>query len=68
MPCKAKLLLINVGAILNTGLVCSQINIKHYELFLWYGRPAKDVKPYFELKALSEILTIANFRHATSRI
>ena len=38
------------------------------ELFLWYGWPVKDVKFYFRLRLLSEILTIANLQHATSRI
>ena len=38
------------------------------ELFLWYGWPTKGVKPYFQPGPLSEILTIANLRHAASRI
>ena len=38
------------------------------ELFLWYGWPKKGVYPYFQLGPLSEILTIANMRHAASRI
>ena len=38
------------------------------ELFLWYGWPTKGVQPYFQLGLLSEILTIANLRHAASRI
>ena len=38
------------------------------ELFLWYGWPTKDVKPYLQPEPLSEILTIANLRHAASRI
>ena len=37
------------------------------ELFLWYGWPTKGVKPYFQPGPLSEILTIANLRHAASR-
>ena len=39
------------------------ISIKYYKWFLWYGRPTKGVKPYFEQGALSKILTIANSRH-----
>ena len=38
------------------------------ELFLWYGWPRKDAKPYFQPGPLSEILTISNLRHAASRI
>ena len=38
------------------------------ELFLWYGWPTKVVSPYFQLGALSEILTITNLWHPTSRI
>ena len=38
------------------------------ELFLWYGWPTKDVKPYLQPGPLSEILTIANLRHAASRV
>ena len=38
------------------------------ELLLWYGWPTKGVKPYFLPGPLSEILTIANLRHAASRI
>ena len=38
------------------------------ELFLWYGWPMKGIWPYFQPGPLSEILTIANLRHATSRI
>ena len=38
------------------------------ELFLWYGWPTKGVKPYFQPGPLSEMLTIADLRHATSRI
>ena len=30
------------------------------ELFLWYGRPTKCVKLYFQPGPFSEILTIAN--------
>ena len=33
-----------------------------------YGWPMKGVKPYFQPGLLSEILTIANLRHAASRI
>ena len=36
------------------------------ELFLWYGWPTKGVKPYFQPRPLSEILTIANHQHAAS--
>ena len=38
------------------------------ELLLWYGGPTKGVYPYFQPRPLSEILTIANLRHAVSRI
>ena len=38
------------------------------ELFLWYGWPTKDIKPYFQPGPLSEILTIANLQYAASRI
>ena len=38
------------------------------ELFLWYGWPTKGVKPYFQPGPLLEILTIANLRHAASRV
>ena len=38
------------------------------ELFLWYGWPSKGVYSYFQPGLLSEILTIANLPHASSRI
>ena len=38
------------------------------EFFLWYGLPTKGILPYFQPGPLSEILTIANLRHAASRI
>ena len=38
------------------------------ELFLWYCWPTKGVYFYFQPGALSEILTIANLRHAASRV
>ena len=38
------------------------------ELFFWYGLPTKGIYPYFQPRPLSEILTIANLRHAASRI
>ena len=38
------------------------------ELFLSYGWPRKDIYRSFHLALLSEILTIANLRHATSRV
>ena len=38
------------------------------ELFLSYGWLMKGVEPYFQPGPLSEILTIANLRHSTSRI
>ena len=38
------------------------------ELFLWYGWPTKGVQPYFQPGPLSEILTIANLRHAVSKL
>ena len=38
------------------------------ELFLRNGWPTKGVKPYFQSGPLSEILTIANLRHAESKI
>ena len=37
-------------------------------IVLWYGWPTKVVSPYFQPGPLSKILTIANLRHATSRI
>ena len=40
----------------------------HDKLFLWYGRPTKGVWAYFQREPLSEILTVANLRHAASRI
>ena len=42
--------------------------INWIELFVWYGWPTQDVKPYFQPGPLSEILTIANLRQAGSRI
>ena len=33
------------------------------ELFLWYGWPKKGVFPYFQLRPLSEILTMVNLQH-----
>ena len=38
------------------------------ELFLWYGWPTKGVYTLFQPGPLSEILTIANLRHAASRV
>ena len=38
------------------------------ELFLHIDWPVKGVEPYFQLGPFSEILTIANLRHAASRI
>ena len=38
------------------------------ELFVWYGWLTKDVQPYFQPGSLSEFLTIANLRHAASRV
>ena len=38
------------------------------ELFLWYDWPTKSVEPYFQPWPLSEILTIANLRHASRRV
>ena len=38
------------------------------ELFLWYGWQMKGLYPYFQPGPLSEILTISNLQHATSRI
>ena len=38
------------------------------ELFVWYGLLTKGVQPYFQPGSLSEILTIANLRHAASRV
>ena len=38
------------------------------EFFLWYGWPMKGVKSYFQSRSLSEILTISNLWHTTSRI
>ena len=38
------------------------------ELLLWYGWPTKGIYHYFQLRPLSEILTIANLQHAASRI
>ena len=38
------------------------------ELFLPNSWPTKDFKPYFQSGPLSEIFTIANFRHFASRI
>ena len=38
------------------------------ELFLWYGWPTKGVQPYFHPGPLSEILTIVNLWHTTSRV
>ena len=38
------------------------------ELFMWNGWPTRGVKPYFYSGPLSEILTIANLRHAAGRI
>ena len=39
------------------------------ELFWWYGWPAKGLQPYFQPgPLLSEILTITNLWHTTSRI
>ena len=38
------------------------------EFFLWYGWPTKLVYPYFQARLLSEILSIANLQHVTSRI
>ena len=38
------------------------------ELFLWNGSPTKGIKPYFQPGPLSEILTVANLRHAARRI
>ena len=38
------------------------------ELFLRNGWPTKGVKPYFQLRPLSVILTIANLQHPASRI
>ena len=37
-------------------------------IVLWYGWPTKVVSPYFQPGPLSKILTIANLRHAASRI
>ena len=37
-------------------------------VFLWYGWPMKGISPYFQPGSLSEILTIANVRHAASRV
>ena len=38
------------------------------ELFLCYGWPTKGIWPYFQLGPLSEILNMANLRHAPSRV
>ena len=38
------------------------------ELFLWHGWPTKGIEPHFQPGPLSEILTVANFRHAASRV
>ena len=38
------------------------------ELLLWYGRPTTGLYSYFQPAPFSEILTIANLRHAESRI
>ena len=38
------------------------------ELFLSYGWPTKGIYPSFQPALLSEILTIANLRHAMSRV
>ena len=35
---------------------------------MWYRWPTKGVKPYFQQRPLSEILTIANHWHTASRI
>ena len=37
-------------------------------IVLWYGWPTKGVEPYFMPGPLSKILTIANLRHAASRV
>ena len=37
-------------------------------MFLWYGWPTKSVKLYFQPGPLPEIQTIANLRHAASRV
>ena len=44
------------------------MNDEDDELFLWYGWSAKGVYPYFQSRPLSEILTIVNLWHVTSRI
>ena len=38
------------------------------ELFLWYGWPTKGILPYFQPGPLSEIFTVANLQHASSRL
>ena len=38
------------------------------ELFLWCGWPTKGVYPLFQPRPLTENLTIANLRHAASRV
>ena len=50
---------------------CIKVWRSHYQelnCFLWYGWPTKCVWPYFQPGPLSEILTIANLRHAASRV
>ena len=37
------------------------------KLFLWYGWPAKGIKPYFQVGPLSDIHIIANLLHIASR-
>ena len=38
------------------------------KLLLWNGLPTKGAQPYFQSGPLSEILVIANLRHAASKV
>ena len=44
------------------------LNFDDDNFFLWYGWPKKGIEPYFQLKPLSEIFTIANLWNVPSMV